>query len=166
MINWRASFGCFLVLFVLSADVRAGEAALTDAKLAREEKLESLLTSLEIRCGQMHSMQLGVLNGVANISMKIDANPDKKPNAADKAAARKLAAQMKDIIAQADKSIKILEDEGAAVAFPEVFKQLRDDMVLLQGRLERCELDKKTHVLQRNIIDTLDEMVSALKKPR
>jgi hypothetical protein len=41
---------------------------------------------------------------------------------------------------------------------------VRKDMEIVQARLEKCDLGKKTQELQQDIIDTLREMTAALGK--
>jgi len=60
----------------------------------------------------------------------------------------------------------MLEAEGTAVAFPEVFQQVREDMKIVQRRLELADVAPVTQAIEQDIIDTLKEMVDALKKAR
>ena len=60
----------------------------------------------------------------------------------------------------------MLEAEGSAVAFPEVFQQVRSDMIVVQKRLGNTDVFKVTQAIERDIIETLKEMIEALKKAR
>ena len=60
----------------------------------------------------------------------------------------------------------MLEAEGSAVAFPEVFQQVREDMKHVQRRLEVTDVGAVTQAIEKDIIDTLKEMIEALKKAR
>src|SRR5262249_32529559 len=64
------------------------------------------------------------------------------------------------------KAIEMLEAEGSAVAFPEVFKQVREDMKHVQRRLGVIDTGVVTQAIEKDIIDTLKEMIEALKKAR
>ena len=58
----------------------------------------------------------------------------------------------------------MLEAEGSAVAFPEVFQQVREDMKHVQRRLDVTDVGVVTQAIERDIIASLTEMIEALKK--
>ena len=58
----------------------------------------------------------------------------------------------------------MLEAEGSAVAFPEVFQQVREDMKHVQRRLEIADVADVTQAVEKDIIESLKEMIEALKK--
>jgi len=93
----------------------------------------------------------------------IQGTPDKKPRPEDRQAALKLVARQQEIISEVSKILAILDKEGAAMAFPEVFQQLRDDMKRVQQRLEKCDVNTATRLIEEDILDTLQEMIKALK---
>src|SRR6185295_16759745 len=72
----------------------------------------------------------------------------------------------KEIVVEADKCIDILQSEGTAVAFPEVFQQIRQDMKHVQKRLELTDVADITQGIEKDIVATLKEMIDALKKAR
>ena len=102
----------------------------------REEEIERVLAALQARCEKMLMMQQQVLAGTEDTDRVINKNSDKKPTAINKREGLKLSDQEKDIVQEANKCIDILEAEGSAVAFPEVFQQIRQDMIHVQKRLE------------------------------
>src|SRR5205823_273569 len=67
---------------------------------------------------------------------------------------------------EATKAIDMLQSEGSAVAFPEVFQQVREDMKHVQKRLEGVDTGKVTQAIEEDIISTLKEMIEALKKAK
>jgi len=67
-------------------------------------------------------------------------------------------------VLEASKAIEMLEAEGSAVAFPEVFQQIREDMKHVQRRLDITDVGQVTQAIEKDIIDTLKEMIDALKK--
>ena len=81
-----------------------------------------------------------VLAGTEDVHKAVTKNDDKKPNQLNKKEALKLSDQEKLIVAEANKCIDILEAEGSAVAFPEVFQQVRQDMIHVQKRLELSDV--------------------------
>lgn len=132
----------------------------------REEELERLLAALQARCEKMLAMQMQVLAGTERVFKDINNNPDKKAERKNQQDSIKLSDQEKEIVNEATKAIEMLEAEGSAVAFPEVFQQVREDMKNVQRRLEITEVGDITQAIEKDIIDTLKEMIEALKKAK
>lgn len=132
----------------------------------REEEIERVLAALQARCEKMLMMQQAVLVGTEDLDRVIQKNPDKKPDRLNKPVGLKLSDQEKDIVQEANKCIDILEAEGSAVAFPEVFQQIRQDMIHVQKRLELTDAGGITQGIEKDIIENLKEMIDALKKAR
>ena len=132
----------------------------------REEELERLLAALQARCEKMLAMQIQVLAGTETVFKAIESHKDKKPARADQQKSLQLSDDEKEIVAEATKAIEMLEAEGSAVAFPEVFKQVREDMKHVQRRLGVVDTGVVTQAIEKDIIDTLKEMIEALKKAR
>src|SRR5207247_900442 len=74
-----------------------------------------------------------------------------------------LSAREEAIVAEADKAIAMIKAEGSAIAFLEVFQQVRQDMVSVQRRLGKTDVGNLTQSIEKDIIDTLKEMLDALK---
>jgi hypothetical protein len=132
----------------------------------REEELERLLASLQARCEKMLAMQINVQEGTIRVAREIDRSPDKTATRDQQQDSLRLSDKEKDIVTEATKAIEMLEAEGSAVAFPEVFQQVREDMKNVQGRLSVVDVGKVTQGTEQDIIDTLKEMIEALKKAR
>jgi hypothetical protein len=132
----------------------------------REEEMERLLAALQARCEKMLAMQMQVLAGTEATEKSILGNPDQKPKHENKQESLRLSDLEKDIVVEANKAIEMLEAEGSAVAFPEVFMQVREDMKHVQRRLEVTDVGAVTQTIERDIIETLKEMIEALKKAR
>jgi hypothetical protein len=132
----------------------------------REEEIERVLAALQARCEKMLVMQKQVLAGTIDTEVAVNKNSDKKPNRENKVAAQALADKEKEIVQEANKCIDILQAEGSAVAFPEVFQQLRTDMMHVQKRLDVADVFQTTQDIEQDIIDNLEEMIKALKKAR
>ena len=130
----------------------------------REEELERLLAALEARCNKMLAMQIEVYDGTVAVQKGVNKTADKKPTREHKIEANRLEDKEKDIVLEASKAIEMLEAEGSAVAFPEVFQQVREDMKHVQRRLGITDTADVTQAIERDIIDTLKEMIDALKK--
>jgi hypothetical protein len=132
----------------------------------REEEMERLLANLQARCEKMLAMQVNVQEGTIRVAKEIDRAEDKKPSRDQQQDSLRLSDREKDIVTEATKAIEMLEAEGSAVAFPEVFQQVREDMKNVQGRLGVVDVGKVTQGTEQDIIDTLKEMIEALKKAR
>jgi len=132
----------------------------------REEELERLLANLQARCEKMLAMQISVLAGTEQVAKALDASADKKGSRDDQQKSLKLSDDEKEIVLEASKAIELLEAEGSAVAFPEVFHQVREDMKHVQRRLGVVDVGVVTQAIEKDIIDTLKEMIDALKKAR
>jgi hypothetical protein len=132
----------------------------------REEELERLLAALQARCEKMLAMQMQALAGTEQVQASIQSHKDKKATRFDKSESLKLSDNEKEIVDEATKAVEMLEAEGSAVAFPEVFKQVREDMKHVQRRLGIVDTGAVTQAIEKDIIDTLKEMIEALKKAR
>jgi hypothetical protein len=130
----------------------------------REEELERILANLIDRCQKMLAMQQAVLDGTIKTRNQIDSSPGKKADRDAILASLGLSDDELKIVEEAGKAIEILEGEGSAVAFPEVFRQLREDMKHVQRRLKVVNCDDFTIGLEEDIIETLKDMIAALKK--
>jgi hypothetical protein len=130
----------------------------------REEELERLLGELIGRCQLMLRMQEEVLVGTLDVHDKIEKRPGKVPDRLDKIDSNGLSKKEGEIVKAADLAIQMLEAEGTAVAFPEVFQQVREDMVNVQKRLALTDAGDVTIAIEKDIIATLKEMIDALKQ--
>ena len=130
----------------------------------REEEMERLLAALEQRCNRMLAMQIEVHHDTVRVDRDIQDTPDKKATRVHEQKALQLSDHEEKIVQEADKAIQLLEAEGSAVAFPEVFMQVRDDMKNVARRLGKADVGSVTQVIEQDIINTLKEMIDALKK--
>jgi hypothetical protein len=132
----------------------------------REEEIERLLAKLQERCQYMLQLQIQVRDGTVALDKVIQENADHKPTRADVQKSNELSDTEDEIIKEANAALRLLEAEGSAVAFAEVFKQVRGDMVNVAARLRKTDTGEITVVIENDIIETLGEMVDALKKAR
>jgi hypothetical protein len=135
-------------------------------KQLREEEIERLLAQLQGRCEKMLAMQIAVKDGTLALDKIITGNPDKKSSRAEDQKALELSDKEDEISKEANKALTLIEAEGSAVAFAEVFKQVLGDMNTTAGRLRRADVGEVTVAIENDIIDALKEMVAALKKAR
>ncbi len=130
----------------------------------REEEIERLLARLEARCRRMLVLQIGVRDDSVALDKVIKTNVDGKAKREDQVASNLLSDREEEIIKEARAGLKLLEEEGSAVAFAEVFTQVKGDMELVAERLRKTDTGVVTVTVENQIIETLQEMIEALKK--
>ncbi len=130
----------------------------------REEEIKQMLANLEARCRLMLQMQIDVHESTIRLDQAIARNANRQPTRSDLQKSLRLSDREGEIVKEADQAVQLLEAEGSAVAFTEVFVQVRDDMKTVQRRLGKADVGKVTQVIEDEIIATLKEMIEALKK--
>lgn len=135
-------------------------------RLQRELRLGQLLTALDRRVARMVDEQDVINKGMEALIQVIEQRADRKPREEDRPAARRLADGMAALSRETSALVRMLEAEGSAVAFPEVFVQVRMDMDRVERRLRQLDLGPTTREIAADILDTLREMISALRKSR
>ena len=70
------------------------------------------------------------------------------------------------IIAEAEKTLKLMEGEGTAVVFAGVLAQVKGDMEAIQKRLNEARVGEDTQQIEQDVIDQLKMMLEALKKAK
>jgi hypothetical protein len=60
--------------------------------------------------------------------------------------------------------LNLLKEEGSSVAFPEAVEQMRDNMRVVTGRLERSDTGETTQLIEQMIVEGLEEMLLAVQK--
>lgn len=127
----------------------------------REEEQKLFLVMLEARFQQMLQRQLDINNG----TLKLDRVPEEERNE-DRHLARSTELS-RDQTANADdaqKALMLLLEEGSSVAFPESVEMMRDNMKAVAGRLQRGLTGETTQLVERLIVESLEEMIFALQR--
>jgi hypothetical protein len=132
-------------------------------KQLREEEKERLLAALQARCEKMLGMQIAVRDGTVALDKGIEKG---QPTREQQQNSNVLSDKEEEIIREASKAIAIIQEEGSAIAFAEVFLQVRSDMTTVAGRLRKTDTGVVTQTIENDIIATLHEMIEALKKAR
>jgi hypothetical protein len=130
----------------------------------REEELLRTLANLEARCRRMLEVQTEVYEGTKRVAGTIQANEGQKPTRNEDLKAGELSGREGTIVAEANKALQLLEEDGTAVAVPQVLEQCRDDMKAVQARLFRTDVAQFTQQMEEEIIAALKEVIEALKK--
>lgn len=128
----------------------------------REEEIERVLADLQKRCEKMLQMQEIVNAGTKQVHTRIYSLG--KPEREDEQTSRRLSEDEDKIVHEADNAIAVIEAEGTAVAFIEVFHQVRNDMMQVSRRLGRIDPGTETQTIEEDIVVTLKEMIEAFKK--
>jgi hypothetical protein len=111
----------------------------------------------------MLDLETAIHDETRRLHKSIQDAPGRKPRPEDKKAALTLAAKQTNLIKETIRILDLLAAEGTAVAFPEVFQQVCDDMKLVRRRLTACDAGTDIQALQQDIIVTFKEMVEGLK---
>ena len=86
----------------------------------------------------------------------------RKPRPEDRKAGLKLADQQRKIIQEVTRVIELMEKpEARAVAFPEVFRQLREDMRRVHQCLVNCDVGRETQAVEEDVVETLREIIKS-----
>jgi predicted RNase H-like nuclease (RuvC/YqgF family) len=113
----------------------------------------------------MLKKQVFVYDGTVNV-FTLAKNNDGKLTREQAQRSNDLSITEDEIVKMANVAIGLLEAEGSAIAFAEVFKQVRDDMTKVSKRLKNSDVGQVTQNIERDIIESLKEMIDALKKER
>ena len=135
-------------------------------KQLREEEIERVLAQIQGRCAEMLRLQLEVRAGTVDLGQAVARRADMRPDRADEQKGLELQDREDQIVKKAEDTIRLIEAEGSAVAFAEVFRQVRDDMAVVRDRLRRTDGGEQTIRVEDDIIANLKEMIENLKKAR
>jgi hypothetical protein len=119
-----------------------------------------MLAMLETRFRKMLEAQVEVFEGTKRLDQVAQAERDRD----DEIEAGRLSRREAQIVAEADKALAVLRDDGSAVAFPEAVMAIRDDMQQVTQRLAEAKVGEVTQAVESDIIVALEEMIAALKK--
>ena len=130
----------------------------------REEEIDRVLVQLQARCVEMLRLQMEVRAGTGELQASVMARPDKRPDRAQEQKSLEWHDREDQIVRKAADALRLIESEGSAVAFAEVFRQVRDDMTAVRDRLKLADVGEETVRIEDDIIATLKEMIESLKK--
>jgi hypothetical protein len=125
----------------------------------REEEQQILLTSLEARFARMLLVQLQIHAD----TVALNKTPTNAWTAKHFGRSRELSVAEDEIAVEAAKALTLLKEEGSSVAFPQGVEQVRDDMLTIARRLSGNDVGEFTQSMERDVIEALEEMVTALQ---
>ncbi len=126
----------------------------------REEEQELLLAALESRFRDMLGRQINVYNGTLGLATV----PEDQRTDRQRGRAIELARGQDEVALLAAKALTLLKEEGSSIAFPEAVIQIRDDMLTSARRLERGDVGELTQGIQKDIVESLEEILDSLQK--
>ena len=126
----------------------------------REEEIERTLAMLEGRFRRMLEMQIRVYEDTQQLAEL----PREEKTGQLVVQAGKLSQTERVILADTDKALLLLREEGSSIAFPEAVEQMREDIEQVVERLGQAKVDILTIGLEEDIIAALEEIVEALQK--
>ena len=126
----------------------------------REEEIERILAMLEARFRKMLRMQQEVYDG----TVLLDRVPKPQRTHNHEIESSRLSSKEMEIVVEVDKALKLLKEDGTAVAFPEAVEQMREDMEQVVHRLAQAKVDEITQAIEKDILAALQEIIDALKK--
>ncbi len=126
----------------------------------REEEIERRLAMLEARFKKMLQMQLVVNQG----TVLLDKVPKAQRTYNHQVESSRLSTKENDIIVEVDSAMRLLEEDGTALALPEAVRQLRTDMLQVAHRLAQAKTEEITQAIEKDIVVALQEIIDALKK--
>jgi hypothetical protein len=126
----------------------------------REEEREIYLTMLEARFQQMLKLQLRINADTA----RLDAQDAAERGQVHFTKSRDLSQQQQRNVLAAEQALSLLKEEGSSVAFPEAVDQMKSNMQSVADRLGRGDTAATTQLIERMIVESLDEMILSLQK--
>jgi hypothetical protein len=128
----------------------------------REDDAERVWAALLDQCKAMLDQQLAIHAGIQDLNKVIADTAARKPRPEDRKAGLKLADQQRKIIQEVTRVIELMEKpEARAVAFPEVFRQLREDMRRVHQCLVNCDVGRETQAVEEDVVETLREIIKS-----
>jgi len=126
----------------------------------REEERDRRLVGLEERLQRLLAGELVIFTETAQVAEV----PEQERTSRHRNKGIQLSRQQNELGLDAEKLLRLLHEEGSAVAFPEVVNQVRDDMQGIAARLGKGDFGELTQSMESDVIASLKEMILALQK--
>src|SRR5262249_27706395 len=130
----------------------------------RQEEQERRLQDLLARAKKMLDLEKEIQTGAEVSYRDLVKTKDSSPTVEQAAKANRLAEKQLDSLRECEATLKLIREEGGAVAFLEVFEQVDRDMDAAQRRFGRVEIDSVTVAIVNDVVETLKDIVKALEK--
>jgi hypothetical protein len=124
----------------------------------REEEIERSLAALESRLRGMLQMQTKIYEETQRLSEISGGEGDRQVEIR----ASSLSLEERKVLAEGQRALLLLREEGTSAAFPEAMQQVLADVQSVVERLARADIGKLTVAIEQEIISSLEEMIEAL----
>lgn len=128
-------------------------------QLRKEERAETL-RNLEARFREM----LGKQRDINAQTLTLDEFGKDRFRRAEQLQLADLSEKQKRLADDASGALHILDEEGTTIVFPRIVEQLAEDMTEVAGRLAASDTGSLTRNIEQQIIETLEELLAAVKK--
>ncbi len=128
----------------------------------RQEEKEETLRNIESRLQEMLAGQSAV-NAETQPLSELGADNFSRIETLKCA---ELAARQDEVAKAAEHCVRLLEEDGTAIVFPQVMRQVAEDMRAIARRLGNQNVGRLTTSMQADVRATLDELLAALEKLR
>lgn len=126
----------------------------------RDEEKKGHLSDLEARLRQILELEKAIYDG----TLTLDKSAGMKRSRSDEQQGLALSRSQREIVGQLDQVLGILLADGTAVAFPETIEQLTRDGDDVAKRLAVCDTGAFTQHVEKDILDSLSEMIQSLQR--
>lgn len=134
----------------------------------REEEVGHLQANLINRFRKMRDAQIQVRDNTVKLAKELKRLPLDKRNALQRREIftdiRTASVAEDDLVKWSHQALALLRADRVEGAFPEVLRQVYDDVCTVSNRLRKGDVGTLTQNIQKDVIDTLGEMVAALEK--
>lgn len=126
----------------------------------REEERDRMLVGLEERLQRL----LAGEQVIYTETVQVAEIPLKERTSRHRNKGIQLSRQQGELKIESESLLRLLREEGSAIAFPEVVSQVRDDMESVALRLGKGDFGELTVAIENDVISSLKEMILALQK--
>jgi hypothetical protein len=128
-------------------------------QLRREERQETL-RDLESRFREMLSRQ----RAINEATLALHGLGEEHFTRAERLRLAELSVEERSLSERASTCLHILDEEGTTVVFPRVVGHVAADMATVADRLAAYQVGELTQLLEREIVETLEQLVGAVQR--
>jgi hypothetical protein len=144
-------------------ELKTAKAELEDIlRQLREEEMKQLLASLIARMQKVLVVQREIYDG----TVRLDKVPVVERSHGHEIESGRLSSRERSIVRDVEEALRLLHEEGSAVAMPEALQQVHDDMQQIEQRLGQGKTEVLTQAIETDVIKELEEIIDAFKKAK
>lgn len=126
----------------------------------REEERELMLVALESRLRDLLARE----TQIHQATVALHQIPEDQRTDRHQTRATELSRQQEEVALLTGKALNLLKEEGSSVAFPESLQQVRGDMRQVARRLAQADVAELTQGIEKDIIESLEELLESLQR--